>query len=587
MRFGQSIKTKLIIGFMGVMLPIVVYMLINNMYAKTIVREKVSETYRNTLDIFGGQMDQNLEEINEYLYQMSVLDSDVGLLTSFPMDSDWYMLTKVQIDSKLNRDVGVYSLLDSIFVYHERDIIFGTDNAVYEDARQIIKQNMIQMTKGGQAPHNDPETWEVKFDERMPGHYFLINFIEVRDGLYVGGIIRVKDLERLLAIQWSDGDIGNNGIYLRDANQSAQALTEQAPRLLSGKSAATAESPGSVVDPETKESYLVLNRDSSLANIAYRVLVPEQTLLKSLIIFQNAALLAPFGFLLLLGIYLLFMRNMLFKPLRELMLGMKKIAIGQLDVRLEAKQSGQSLEFAFLGNTFNKMAEQITTLKIDVYEEQLRVKQGELRQLQAQINPHFYMNSLNIVYNLAALGDTESVKKMSLHLADYFRFIMRSNRDMILLSEELDHIDNYITIQKMRFPDKLQFTYDVPEFVKNYKVAALIVQPFVENAIIHGFKNRRKPFIIHIGVETQKDGGFYLTITDNGTGFAEPVLELLQRKIPLVEGETSRLGIMNVIHRLQLIYGERATITFKNIEEGGAAVTIRFPVGEEELITNV
>ncbi|SFF08161.1 two-component system, sensor histidine kinase YesM [Paenibacillus algorifonticola] len=587
MRFGQSIKTKLIIGFMGVMLPIVVYMLINNMYAKTIVREKVSETYRNTLDIFGGQMDHNLEEINEYLYQMSVLDSDVGLLTSFPMDSDWYMLTKVQIDSKLNRDVGVYSLLDSIFVYHERDIIFGTDNAVYEDARQIIKQNMVQMTKDEQAQHNDPETWEVKYDERIPGHYFLINFIEVRDGLYVGGIIRVMDLERLLAIQWSDGDIGNNGIYLRDGNQSAQALTEQAPRLLNGQPAAGAEALNSVVDPDTKQSYLVLNRNSSLANIAYRVLVPEQTLLKSLIFFQNAALLAPFGFLLLLGIYLLFMRNMLFKPLRELMLGMKKIAIGQLDVRLAAKQSGQSLEFAFLGNTFNKMAEQIKTLKIDVYEEQLRVKQGELRQLQAQINPHFYMNSLNIVYNLAALGDTESVKKMSLHLADYFRFIMRANRDMILLSEELDHIDNYITIQKMRFPDKLQFTYDVPEFVKNYKVAALTVQPFVENAIIHGFKNRRKPFIIHIGAETQKDGGFYLTITDNGTGFSEPVLEQLQRKIPLTEGETSRLGIMNVIHRLQLIYGERAAITFKNIEEGGAAVTIRFPVGEEELIANV
>ncbi|KQN98870.1 sensor histidine kinase [Paenibacillus sp. Leaf72] len=587
MRFGQSIKTKLIIGFMGVMLPIVVYMLINNMYAKTIVREKVSETYRNTLDIFGGQMDHNLEEINEYLYQMSVLDSDVGLLTSFPMDSDWYMLTKVQIDSKLNRDVGVYSLLDSIFVYHEHDIIFGTDNAVYEDARQIIKQNMVQMTKGGQALLNDPETWEVKYDERIPGHYFLINFIEVRDGLYVGGIIRVMDLERLLAIQWSDGDIGNNGIYLREGDQSAQALTEQAPRLLNGQLTPGTESPNSVVDPDTKQSYLVLNRNSSLANISYRVLVPEQTLLKSLIFFQNAALLAPFGFLLLLGIYLLFMRNMLFKPLRELMLGMKKIAIGQLDVRLAAKQSGQSLEFAFLGNTFNKMAEQITTLKIDVYEEQLRVKQGELRQLQAQINPHFYMNSLNIVYNLAALGDTESVKKMSLHLADYFRFIMRSNRDMILLSEELDHIDNYITIQKMRFPDKLQFTYDVPEFVRNYKVAALTVQPFVENAIIHGFKNRRKPFIIHIGVEAQKDGGFYLTITDNGTGFSEPVLDKLQRKIPLIEGETSRLGIMNVIHRLQLIYSERAAITFKNVEEGGAAVTIRFPVGEEELISNV
>lgn len=579
MSFGTSIRTRLVIGFMGLMIPIVGFMLINNVYARDLVREKVSETYRNTMDIFVGQMDQNLTELNEYLYQMSVLDSDVGLLMSFPMDNDWYTLTKVRLNSKLNRDVGVYSLLESVFLYHDKDVIFGTES-VYNDVNTIIQTSMEELTQKEVLLRDDQETWEVRYDERIPGKYFLINFIKVNEDLYVGAIINVKDISGQLTTQWSDGDIGHSGIYIRDDNQLLQSMSdEQAP--ISLTNSLSSKPYVSLKDSTNGADYLVMDRKSEKANIAYRVIIPEKTLLRSLLFFQKVALFIPFGFIAVLFIYLVLMRNMLFKPLQELILGMKKISLGMLDVRLK---TGKSQEFVFLGNTFNKMATQIKTLKIDVYEEQLRVKQGELKQLQAQISPHFYMNSLNIIYNFAALNDTESVKKMSLHLADYFRFIMRSNRDMIKLGEELAHIDTYITIQQMRFPDKLQFTYNVPERIKNYSISALTIQPFVENAIIHGFKNRRQLFDIRITTtELNKDKGFVLKIEDNGVGFSEEVLADLQKGIPLQHAETSRLGIMNVIHRLNLIYGERTSITFSNrTDTSGAVIMIEFPKLEEE-----
>ncbi|WP_053374347.1 sensor histidine kinase [Paenibacillus sp. FJAT-27812] len=573
MRFGKSIRTRLIIGFMAVMLPVVIYMLINNSYSRDIVREKVSETYRNTLDIYVGQTDHNLAQINDYLYKMSVLDSDVGLLMSFPMDSDGYTLTKIRIDSKLNRDVGVYNLIDAVFLYHKDDIIFGTDS-VYNDTRKIIKSHMDAMTTEENLLLNDQHSWEVRADERMPGKFFLINFIKVSEGLYVGAMIKVQDINKMLSIQWSDGDIGHNGIYLHDGDRLVQSLTENmAPFELSYK--ITDKPYESLTDRGTGATYLVMNRMSEMVNIAYRVVIPEETLLRNLLFFRNATLFAPIGFLAILLIYLFFMRNMLFKPLHELILAMKKISLGMLDVRL---RKNKTLEFEFLGNTFNVMAEQIKTLKIDVYEEQLRVKQGELKQLQAQINPHFYMNSLNIIYNLAALNDTESVKKMSLHLADYFRFIMKANRDTITLKEELMHIENYMTIQKIRFPDKLQCTFEGMDTILNYPIAALTVQPFVENSIIHGFKNRRQLFQIKIAAVIDPDDGFTLTISDNGIGFSAEVLEKLHNKEPLQQDESGSLGIMNVIHRLQLLYGERTSITFRNQTEGtGAIVIIVFP----------
>jgi two-component system sensor histidine kinase YesM len=574
--FGKSIRTRLIIGFMAVMLPVVIYMLINNSNSRDIVREKVAETYRNTLDIYVGQTDHNLAEINDYLYKMSVLDSDVGLLMSFPMDSDGYTLTKIRIDSKLNRDVGVYNLIDAVFLYHKDDIIFGTDS-VYSETKKIIKTHMDSMTTEQALAMNDQRTWDVRQDERMPGRYFLMNFIKVAEGLYVGAIIKVADINAMLSIQWSDGDIGHNGIYLRSGNRLLKPLTEsfEPVEQYDQISDALYES---VRDPQSGQDYLVMNRISGMADIAYRVIIPEETLLRNLIFFRNATLIAPVGFVALLLIYLVFMRNMLFKPLHELILGMKKISLGMLDVRL---RKNKTIEFEFLSNTFNVMAEQIKTLKIDVYEEQLRVKQGELKQLQAQINPHFYMNSLNIIYNLAALGDTDAVKKMSLHLADYFRFIMTANRDTISLKEELSHIGNYITIQQIRFPDKLECAFEGLEPFHSYPIAALTIQPFVENAIIHGFKNRRQLFRISIAAKAREDGGFTLTISDNGVGFSEAVLHKLHLKEPLEQGDSSSLGIMNVIHRLHLLYGERASITFGNRDEGnGAVIEMVFPKWE-------
>ncbi|WP_224725984.1 sensor histidine kinase [Paenibacillus vietnamensis] len=572
--FGKSIRTRLIIGFMAVMLPVIVYMLINNSYSRDIVREKVSETYRNTLDIFVGQTDNNLSQINDYLYKMSVLDSDVGLLMSFPMDSDGYTLTKIRIDAKLNRDVGVYNLIDAVFLYHKNDIIFGTDSS-YNETRNMIASHMEILTEQAGLKPNDQHTWEVREDDRMPGRYFLINFIQVSEGLYVGAMIKIKDINTLLSIQWSDGDIGYNGIYLREGNRLAQSLTgNDGP--LGTEDHITDGAYISTKDKETGKDFLVMNRTSEMADIAYRIVIPEEMLLRNLIFFRNATLIAPLGFVAILIIYLFFMRNMLFKPLHELILAMKKISLGMLDVRLK---KNKTIEFEFLGNTFNVMAEQIKTLKIDVYEEQLRVKQGELKQLQAQINPHFYMNSLNIIYNFAALGDTESVKKMSLHLADYFRFIMKANRDTISLKEELNHIENYMTIQKIRFPDKLYCTFEGLEPFHHYPIAALTVQPFIENAIIHGFKNRRQPFRIQITAELLSMDQFVITISDNGIGFRAEILSKLQRNEPLEQGETSSLGIMNVIHRLQLLYGERASITFGNhqIEGTGAVIKIVFP----------
>ncbi|OUS74045.1 two-component sensor histidine kinase [Paenibacillus sp. MY03] len=578
MKFVYSIRTILIAGFLAVMLPTLLFMMINHFYSRDIVRDKVTETYSNTLDIFVGQTDDNLDEIMNYLLKMSILDVDVGMLMSFPTNDDMYTLTKIRIDTKLKRDVDIYNVIDSVFLYHEQDIIMGT-NSEYNNMKDIIQTHMGERTASTASITDDvSRRWEVRFDQRMPGGFFLLNSIEVNAGLHVGALIRLKDINESLLTQWSDGVIGDTGIWLREEDRLKKRLTENEPPVDAGATRITNVSYQTLSSSDNGKSYLVMNRPSRVVPVAYQVIVPEQALLKELSFFRNVALFAPIGLVLILSLYLIFIRKMLFKPLQELIFGMRKISLGMLDVRLKR---GKTIEFEFLGETFNKMAEQIKTLKIDVYEEQLRVKQGELRQLQSQINPHFYMNSLNIIYNLAALNDTESVKKMSLHLADYFRFIMRSNSDTITIREELSHIGNYITIQQIRFPDKLACAIKADEEVTKLPIPALTLQPFVENAIIHGFKNRRKTFHISITAaigEREGQPALTLTVADNGTGYDEAVLEQLRQKRYVPQGDSGGLGIMNVIDRLSILYGDRCSIEFGNSADGGAVVTISIPL---------
>ena len=576
-----SIKTQLIISFFVVMLPVVLFLVANTLYAKNVVRDKVSETYRNTLDIFVEKTDRSLSEVSNYLNKMGILDYDIGLLSSFPYGSDNYVLSKIRVQNKLQRDIVFYNPVDTLFVYSGQDIFFSTTGS-YAVMKHVLNDNLDGIIQSNKASAQG--RWLLWYDARVQGGDFLVKVTQVPDSnVYVGSIIRISELLNQLAIQWKDGDIGEATIYRKDGmrlgvptkrDHFATADNETPPQ--------NAELYQFVKDKQTGKRFLRVDRPSGQADFTINILVPESYMLQGLPYFQKATYFMNFGLLFIFALYMFFIRHTLFKPLQLLIAGMKKLSLGMLDVRL---QTNETLEFVFLANTFNNMAEQIKSLRIGVYEEQLRVQKIELKQLQAQINPHFYMNSLNIIYNFAALKDTDSVKKMSLHLADYFRFIMRVNRDLITLDEELRHIRNYMDIQKFRFPNKLDCVYDMPNKLRSIALPALTIQPFVENAIIHGFVNHRQPFTITVRgslLHEQGDAFLLIEIEDTGIGFTEDVMRRLNEGEGLMSMETSRLGILNVIQRLKLRYDGRADIRFYNVtENGGAGVRIQLPLAEE------
>jgi two-component system sensor histidine kinase YesM len=579
LQIANTLKLKLAMGIIAVMLPLAGFTFYNNINAKAVVEQKVTETYSNTLGIFTARVDDTLMQINEYLYKMETQDADIGVIQAYPYLSDTYMLTKVRLTQKMIRDVGFYNYMNTIFIYTGEDLIHASTSNMNEIVMLgIIKEHLDWLIEVSKNQVQDD--WHLIYDEDVEGNYLLARLSELNTGLYGGVFVRVVDIADTLDIIWNKGDIGETVIYSHTGQELTQPLTPSIRELsLQHMKVSPSVQTETVTEPESGERYLVMSQSSELAMLVYNIVIPEAAMLENIPFLQKATYFIPIFVIIVLLFFLVYINQVVFKPLGELMRGMKKISMGDLETRLE---ENKTTEFNFLANSFNNMAGEVKDLKIGVYEEQLRVQQAEFKHLQAQISPHFYMNSLNIIYNFAALGDNESVKKMSLHLADYFRFIMKTNRSTITLDEELKHIGNYLEIQKIRFPGKLVYEINLAPEILSKQIPALTIQPFVENSIIHGFKNRRQLFHIRIFAEIHTDTRqLILYIQDTGVGFPQDLLTSVADDSPLSRQDSSGLGIQNVIHRLQLHYKNKVSIAFNNGEQGGAIVAIYLPIEGE------
>lgn len=259
-------------------------------------------------------------------------------------------------------------------------------------------------------------------------------------------------------------------------------------------------------------------------------------------------------------------------PIKELMRGVQRINIGDYSTRLRQVHN----EFGFLFARFNKMAEQIEELIVNVYQEKLQTKQAVLKQLQAQINPHFLYNCLYFIKNKASIGDTESVIAMALDLGDYYRYSTRLEQGSTTLRDELSLIRNYLNIQNLRM-NRLQITIRIPDEMNELRMPRLLLQPIVENAMEHGIEPN--PGKGEIRIAGQVTTSFnQLEVEDNGQGLTPSAKEAMKARWMLPESEEHGVGLWNVYQRLKQNYGKEAELLLEDSTMGGLKVIMKWPI---------
>ncbi|RKN80545.1 sensor histidine kinase [Paenibacillus ginsengarvi] len=263
-----------------------------------------------------------------------------------------------------------------------------------------------------------------------------------------------------------------------------------------------------------------------------------------------------------LASYLLY-RNVQ-RPILNLIRSMQRLKRGDLSARIDYRARN---EFDYLIVRFNEMAEQIQVLVEDVYAEKIRSREATLKQLQSQINPHFLYNSLFFIINSAMMDDRDSVVAMSQHLAEYFRYTTRIDDQTATLGDEIELIGHYLEIQSMRM-HRLRYTITVPDELKGEFVPRLIIQPLVENAIVHGIEG--SPDEGRITIVGEQDGDYNrIIVDDNGPGVSADELERLRGSLDRPMTDRIGRGTWNVHKRLLYQFGEGSGLTFSRAPSGG------------------
>ncbi|MDA3955146.1 sensor histidine kinase [Oceanispirochaeta sp.] len=334
----------------------------------------------------------------------------------------------------------------------------------------------------------------------------------------------------------------------------------------------TAAGAGKINIKEGRSSITAYKR-STISDWIYCSTVSKKSLFKNLII------ILVFSFFILLVLILISslmayrVSRSLTNPIIELSQTMALVRKGDFSARVHNSAED---EIGVLGRDFNKMIFDITKLMDKIYEEQNKLKQYELMLLQAQINPHFLYNTLDSIIWLIRMKESEDSIRMIQALTVFLRTGLSKGKDIISLQQEIENVTSYLTIQQLRYKNKLSYEIDLPDDIMTQPLPKLILQPLVENAIYHGIKNLQEGGFIHIyGYEEKKD--VVIIISDNGAGMSPEQLEPLCGGDPVMDDQDdlSSYGFKNVKERLSLFFKDKCSLGIESQIGEGTKITLR------------
>ncbi|MDO4632766.1 MAG: sensor histidine kinase [Eubacteriales bacterium] len=268
------------------------------------------------------------------------------------------------------------------------------------------------------------------------------------------------------------------------------------------------------------------------------------------------------------------------QPMQTLGTAMERMQSGDLQ-RHPVTVEG-SREITLLSDSFNQMSERIDSLVQQNQREQEEKRKMQLRALQSQINPHFLYNTLDSIIWMAESGKNEEVVKMTAALARLLRQNISNEEEEAAIEQEILAAQSYLTIQKMRYQDKLEYEINIASDIKQERILKMVLQPIIENAIYHGLKYKESRGFLNINGYRIADE-VIIEIQDNGVGMDEETLAHIFEEHK-VNYHSNGVGVYNVQKRLQLTYGAEYGLVYESRKNVGTCVTVRIPVVRSEQI---
>jgi two-component system sensor histidine kinase YesM len=323
------------------------------------------------------------------------------------------------------------------------------------------------------------------------------------------------------------------------------------------------------------KKFLIHYGTSDYTNWTYVNLLPYENIFQGILTMRTIMITACI--LLSIGVIFLGMKfaDGITRPISSLSRKMKKVEQGDFNIPAEDLEADSNRdEIGQLEHNFAIMVNKINTLINENYIKQLLVKETELKALQSQINPHFLYNTLASIHGLAKMNGQEKISTMVKSLGNLLRSSVKNNQIVTSIDEELHLLEDYITIQKLRYGDRLDFCIEMDDGLKSGSILKLTLQPIVENSINYGLESLTGVCSIHVKGYGEPEL-IRISITDNGPGMDEETLDKLRNR--KLDSKGLGIGLKNIDERIKLFFGEQYGLDFESKLNEGTTVNITLP----------
>ena len=330
----------------------------------------------------------------------------------------------------------------------------------------------------------------------------------------------------------------------------------------------------------TDEKFLLCRRDGNYDNFfTYMSLMPYRQIEDKLSTMMMSISSVGIVILLLSLPLSYFIFRSIYRPVGTMIQYLGELAESKdFNVRISENRSD---EFGLMFREFNKMTEQIRTLVQELYVKNLLVKDSELMALQSQINPHFLYNTLNTISCLAIQQKNIEVARLIANLSDFMRFSLNEGQAMISVEKTLEQISNYLSIQIIRFPNRIAYSCEADDRMLDFELPTLLLQPLIENSITHGMWDDRR-IAIELRIAREEDQ-MRIVVSDNGKGISpERLQEIRETLASDIGAEGSYYALKNIHARIQLTYGAEYGLAISSSPGHGTTCTIVIPYLESK-----
>lgn len=561
----RSLKQLLILLFLLILIVETVVMLVVIRITHSSMSREAVKTSESVLEYYSNQL---IGEMNFAQKDLRILTGDTTLVSSGfyedPIEQQYFQ--KLHMKTYMKRVLDLNTILDGIFVYRPIDdtlpyFAVSSKYTSYEQELQLKNQiesrDLSEISGVWSFWHIDEKEYLLYLEKGIYGWY----------GIWICAQSILQNFEIL-------SPDSQSGVYICDSD--GKILESQS--LLAFSDTFLQTDSGSISKIDGK-NYIKVVTKINQEDYMLAALLPEGEILKEMGAVRPVLAVAFIINIFLFLVCIFCAKRFVYEPLHYLTAHMENVKAGDLEAEITL---GNHLEeFEFVYSTFNEMQKSIVALKLDNYERKLQEEQMKRQFLQSQIKSHFFLNCLNIIYMLAQGKQYELIQKLDLCMANYMRYLTRPAEQPVTLSQELEHVENYMAIQLLRYHNRIKFSCEVEnDSMNTYTLYPLMIQTFVENSMKYAMDPEKEENYVSVKiVHIPNNLGFFsISVEDSGEGFSEDLLKQLNSPEPVPMRGLSGIGIANVKSRIHLFYKGSGTIQFSNSKKHGARVELQLPI---------